>query len=66
MKDDMQAFKQGLEAGYALAIEDLRTALEDGRVSKKNREGVALLEALSFEAAGRWLEDSGEDEATTL
>lgn len=62
MKDDMQAFKQGLEAGYALAVEDLRTALDDGRISKRNREGVALLEELSFEAVGRWLEDFPEDE----
>lgn len=62
MKDDMQAFSQGLEAGYTLAIEDLRTALDDGRVHKKNREGVALLEELSLEAVGRWLVDFGEDE----
>lgn len=40
----------------------LRMALDDGRISKKNREGVALLEELSFEAVGRWLEDFPEDE----
>ena len=61
MKDDMQAFRQGLEAGYTLALEDLRMALDDGRVHKKNREGVALLEELSIECVERWLEDSDRD-----
>ena len=36
-------------------------ALDDGRVHKKNREGVALLEELSIECVERWLEDSDRD-----
>lgn len=62
MKDDMPEFRQGLEAGYALAVDDLRTAVEDGRIHRRNSEGVELLTELSFECVGRWLEDSSEVE----
>lgn len=57
MQDTMQTFRQGIDAGYTLAVDDLRGAVETGEVSKKNREGVALLERLALDAADRWLEE---------
>lgn len=60
MMNEMQAFTQGLEAGYAQAVEDLREAVERGAVSRKCREALDLLEARSLNSVERWLEDSGE------
>ena len=56
----MEQFKQGLAAGYTLALEDLRQAVEGGKVHKKNREWLDVLEALALDCVERWLEDSGE------
>ena len=61
MKDDMQSFRQGVEAGYTLALEDLRQALEHRLIHKKNQEGIDLLSERSLDCADRWLEDSGTD-----
>ena len=58
--NEMQAFTQGLEAGYTLAVEDLRAAVEAGAVHRKCREALEALESLSLDAVERWMEDSGE------
>lgn len=60
MMNEMQAFTQGLEAGYAQAVEELREAVERGAVSRKCREALDILEARSLNSVERWLEDSGE------
>lgn len=60
MMNEMQAFTQGLESGYAQAVEELREAVERGAVSRKCREALDLLEARSLNSVERWLEDSGE------
>lgn len=62
MMNEMQDFARGIEAGYTLALEDLRQAIEGGKVHKKNREGLDVLEALALDCVERWLEDSGEAE----
>ena len=59
----MEDFERGLERGYALAVDDLRNAIEAGSLHRKHREGLALLEGLSFEVVERWLEDSSEAES---
>lgn len=59
--NDMEEFRLGIEAGYTLAVEDLRTAVETGAVGRKCREAVAALEGLSLDAADRWLEGFGEE-----
>lgn len=61
MMNEMQAFTQGLEAGYTLAVEDLRQALDHRLIHKKNQEGIDLLSERSLDCADRWLEDSGTD-----
>lgn len=58
----MQSFVQGLEAGYTLAVEELRAAVERGAVHKKCGQAVDVLESWAVDAAERWLEDSGEGE----
>lgn len=56
----MEEFRRGIEAGYTLAVEDLRAAVEAGTVHRKCREAVTALESLSLDAAERWMEDSSE------
>lgn len=58
--DDMTAFRQGVEAGYTLAVEELRAAVERGAVHKKCKQAVDVLETWAVEAADRWMEDGGE------
>lgn len=60
MNECMKAFRQGVEAGYTLAVEDLRAAIEKGAVHRKNKEGLECLETWSVDCAERWLEDSGD------
>lgn len=60
MDECMKAFQQGVEADYALAVEDLRAVIEKGAVHRKNKEGLEYLETRSVDCAERWLEDSGD------
>ena len=62
MSDYTNGFSAGIEYGYALAVEDLRTALEAGRVPSETKKALALLEKLSIDAAARWMESDGEPE----
>lgn len=63
MADEMKAFRQGLESGYAQAVEELREAVERGTVNRKCREALEFLEGRSLDSVKRWLEDSGETDS---
>ena len=62
MADEMQIFRQGIEAGYALAVEELRAAIETGAIRRRCGEALELLETWSLDAADRWTEESAEQE----
>lgn len=61
--EDMTVFRQGVEAGYTMAVEELRVAVERGVIHKKCEQAVEVLETWALDAADRWLEDSGEGDS---
>lgn len=59
-KDGMAEFRQGVEAGYALAVQDVWSAIETGEISRRNRQAFSLLELRFLDCVERCLEDSGD------